>query len=362
MKLYFYVLREYLKYVFGTLVLCVFLFILFDFIHKTTKYIPRYEPSGTDLLQLYYFQIPSLISQALPISALLASVAAMVMLARNNELTAMRAVGMGPLSICLPLLMGGGILCAVGFIVGEVFLPQFAHRMYYLKEVVIEGEEADSLAERSNWFRQGDQLFNFAQYNPETATLHNVRIMKMGSNFRPTDLTIAESAAFRFDSGDWLLDNIRVINFNRSGQVLSNSPSPPEVFILPFKPQELQKDRRKPSEMTLKELRQNIVKAKNSGQPSLDLEVDFHFKLAYPFAALVVSLVGLQFMYLSERTTDTIKGVLMAFGIGVTYWFILIAARALGTRGDVPPEIASWLANTGVLSASLIQTWYRRTQ
>ena len=44
MTLFLYVLRDFFKYVVGTLLLCVFLFLLFDFIHKTTRYIPRYNP------------------------------------------------------------------------------------------------------------------------------------------------------------------------------------------------------------------------------------------------------------------------------------------------------------------------------
>ena len=74
MTLFLYVLRDFLKFVFGALLLCVFLFLLFDFIHKTTRYIPRYNPATADLVEFYFYQIPSLVNQALPIASLLASV------------------------------------------------------------------------------------------------------------------------------------------------------------------------------------------------------------------------------------------------------------------------------------------------
>ena len=105
MTLFFYVLKDYFKYVLGTLSLTVFLFMMFDFIHKTTGYIPKYQPSFL-IAKLYFFQIPSLLVQSIPIASLLASVITMVLLSRTNEVTAMRAVGMGPLRVGMPVALG----------------------------------------------------------------------------------------------------------------------------------------------------------------------------------------------------------------------------------------------------------------
>src|SRR5687768_5256436 len=103
MRLFFYILREYVKYVIGTIALTIFLFILFDFIHKTTKYFSEYEPTTENIIKFYAYQIPAQLVQALPIAALLASVISMILLSRTNEITAMRAAGMGPWRIAAPL-------------------------------------------------------------------------------------------------------------------------------------------------------------------------------------------------------------------------------------------------------------------
>ena len=93
---------------------------------------------------------------------------------------------------------------------------------------------------------------------------------------------------------------------------------------------------------------------------TLGYRVDLQAKLAYPLAALVVSLIGLQFGYKSERTTETARGVVIAFGIGISYWFILSAVKALGKRGDIHPFIAGWFANVFVLAIVLLQAWKNR--
>ena len=110
MLLFSYVLRELFKYILGTLILCVFLFLLFDFLHKTTRYIPRFNPSSELLLKAYLYQVPSLLFQAIPIASLLGSVICMLLLSRTNELTAMRAAGVGPFGLSAPIIFGGILL------------------------------------------------------------------------------------------------------------------------------------------------------------------------------------------------------------------------------------------------------------
>ena len=77
----------------------------------------------------------------------------------------------------------------------------------------------------------------------------------------------------------------------------------------------------------------------------LDLRIAFHVKLAYPLASFLVSFLGLKFAYRSERAVETAKSIIVSFAIGISYWFILSAARALATAGDMPPLLAAWLAN-----------------
>src|SRR5690606_6451539 len=137
MRLFLYIVREYLKYVAGTVVLTVFLFVLFDFIHKMTKDFAQHNPSGETIFRFYLFQIPGQIVQALPIASLLASVICMILLSRSNEITAMRAAGMGPLQIGAPLAAGGMLLSMGSLIIGEVFVPKFAQRVHYVQQVLI---------------------------------------------------------------------------------------------------------------------------------------------------------------------------------------------------------------------------------
>jgi lipopolysaccharide export system permease protein len=363
MILFFYVLREYVKYVIGTIVLTVFLFVLFDFIHKgTTNYFGKYEPATKYVFQYYIFQMPSQIAQALPIAGLLASVVAMILLSRTNEITAMRAAGMGPLRIGLPLAAGGMLLSFLAFFLGEAVVPKYSQKMHYVLKVQIEGESDSEIAEGAHWFRNGQTLVNFREYDPLNQTLTKVRIIEMLPNFRPKQSVEAEVAYYNPADKKWSMTGISVLNFRRNGTIESVSRRNMQVTTLPFEPKKLKKERRRANELSLSELAEEIRRGEQSGADVIPYRVEWHQKLAYPFAAFVVSLIGLKFGYKSERATETAKGILLAFGIGISYWFILSSGRALGLRGDIHPLIAAWTANLVILGITLVDAWRSRTR
>ena len=97
--------------------------------------------------------------------------------------------------------------------------------------------------------------------------------------------------------------------------------------------------------MSLGEISQLIGSGIRSGVDVLDYRISWHMKLAYHLAALLISLLGLSFGYRLERTTETVKSLLVAFTIGVSYWFLLSICKALSTMGHLHPFFAGWLAN-----------------
>ena len=135
-------------------------------------------------------------------------------------------------------------------------------------------------------------------------------------------------SATYFEKEVWLGKDITSFHYeNRRLKRLCSLVSP-GYSICPFAPDKLVIDRRLPNELSLRELLEKIHRGQLSGVDVLNLEVDFQVKLAFYFAAFVVSLIGLRFGYTSERSTETAKGILLAIAIGISYWFILNATSA----------------------------------
>lgn len=360
MTLFWYILKEYYRFVIGTIVLTVFLFILFDFIHRTTKYFPEYNPETAHIVQFYLYQIPAQVVQGLPIAGLLGSVVAMMLLSRTNEITAMRASGMGAVDIAMPLAVGGLSLSLFSFFLGEVVVPEFAKKMHYVQKILIEKEVQNKVASGARWIRDGKTLINFQDYDPINRELTKVKMVDIGDNFKAKKMIIANKGSFVGENGLWKLEEIRSIYYHRDGTQDRSESHISMQIKLPMEPSKLTKEYRKPNELSLFELKDLIRRGDETGADTLKLKVDFHVKLAYPFAAFVVSLIGLRFGYTSERAKDTAIGVVLAFAIGIFYWFILSSMRALGNHGDLHPFVAAWTANVVIFGISVFNAWKAR--
>lgn len=360
MRLFWYIFKDYVKYVIGTLILTMFLFILFDFIHKTTKYFAQYKPSTNLILQMYLYQLPQHISQALPIASLLASVITMVLLSRTNEITAMRAAGMGPIRIGFPLAVGGLLLSGLAFVVNERIIPLSSQKLHFVQDVQIEGGQASEVASHTRWQRRGNLIINFRDYDVSGQRIIGLSIVELRPSFRPERIIEASSAKFSAESNVWDAEDIQITYFRDDGTVDMTEVRKSMTVRLTLDPKRLMRDRRSPEEMSIRELREIISRGEKSGTDTLAYRVDLHVKLAYPLAAFVVSLIGLSFGYKSERTTETARSVLLAFSVGISYWFILNAVKALGKRGDIPPLIAGWFADVFIFTVVLVQTWRAR--
>lgn len=352
MILFRYVLRSYLKYVVGTTVLCVFLFVLFDFIHKTTKYFQVFDPSSDLVLKYYLYRLPSLIIEGLPIASLLASVITMILLARSNEITAMRAAGMSPLRIGLPLAAGGLCLSLLSTGVGEFLQPWSAKRLYYVQQVLIEGQSATEMSERARWVREGPRVYSFESFDIVLGILHGVQMAYIAPGFYIESLWKAATARYDAASGKWRVPEREELTFARDGVLVRRRALPAGTIDLPMEPQKLKKERRPAKEMGVPELLDYVSKGDASGVNVLRYEVALHQKVAYYFAALVVSLIGLRFGYRSERSVETVKGILISVTIGVSYWIVMNLSRALSLEGHVPVVAAAWCAN--ILMAAII--------
>lgn len=360
MRLFAYILRDFFKYFLGALMLTLFLFILFDFIHKTTRYFPRYQPAAVLVFKMYVLQLPSHILQAMPMAALLASVTSMALLSRGNELTAMQSVGMGPLRIGMPLFFGGFMLAVSGWLLNEYVIPLTAQRFHYVQEVQIEGVPSFEIADGVTWLKQKNVIYNFGKYDSESQIFRHLRMTKVTEDFLPLEAIEAATVRNLNDGGSWELTGVSVLRFDGNGGVSSQDYVPSIKMNLPIDVKKLAKERRLPSEMSRRELAFQITSTQNTGQNILPLQVDYHVKLAYPFAALVVSLLGLKFMYSSERSADTAKSILLALGIGMSFWFLLNSFMAMGRRGTVLPVVGAWGANIVLSAIAFWDIWRAR--
>jgi len=97
--------------------------------------------------------------------------------------------------------------------------------------------------------------------------------------------------------------------------------------------------------LSMGELRRFIKKNKEAGLDSLKFEVDYHSKMAFAFAALVLSLTGIPFTVQRARAGGNMMSIGIAIGLAFVYWVGFSFSLSLGKHGVLPPFFAAWTPN-----------------
>ncbi len=115
-----------------------------------------------------------------------------------------------------------------------------------------------------------------------------------------------------------------------------------------------------PKDMTLAELLHHLSQSQEASSQQNKALVEFHRRLALPFACVVFSLIALP---LSVRTAWAFRSVGFGISLGIIllYYLLLTAGEAFGERGVISPAIALWIPNV-VLGGLGVYLFSRVTQ
>jgi lipopolysaccharide export system permease protein len=347
MILYKYMLKAYFKFVFGIVTLSLFLFILFDFIHKSAGSFGSANAKAEFIALYYLLQVPLQMVQLMPLASLLASVVVMILLQRANEITVLRSSGMSIYAIAAPLLLGGMMLTSLVYAMGELVVPVTANKVQYIAQEEIEkGRHNSEIDNKNHWWAIEQGFYHFHDYDFDAQILRGFRVVYVDEDFAPQSILYGEYGIYEPERKSWFFPRVTEVNFLPRGVLATRAVHTDWQLSSPvISPQQMQRERRVGDELSFGELAQAIARNSTLGRDVLELKVAWHVKIAYPLAIMLCSLMGLSFAFRSERTSETVKSILLVISIGISYWFILSACRSLGNFGTIPPFLAGWTAN-----------------
>jgi lipopolysaccharide export LptBFGC system permease protein LptF len=91
-------------------------------------------------------------------------------------------------------------------------------------------------------------------------------------------------------------------------------------------------------------LKDYIIRLRKNGLPSNKEQVELGLKFSYPFANLVIMLMGIPFALWTKQSSKV-----MNFGTGMViafiFWGSIEVGHALGENKVLSPLLAAWLSN-----------------
>lgn len=360
MILFAYAARRTLGATLAALAGVVTIYLAVDFVDNSAGFGgPGWVPA---VLELYLNKAAVVVRMVAPAAMLLGAGIAISTFRNTREYTAMRAVGLGPWRLAVPVLavtFGLGLLLVLVHDVVGVRAAERAEEIGALR-FGRGGDKRRFLAAREpkSWFRgqDGRRVYNLRGHLPGGG-FERVTVLEVDPGFRLVRRVDAER--MRPAGGEWVLEQVEdrvfledgTMKVERAASRTYRFEEPPEAFsIVPGRP----------SQMRWGTLLAQIDLRRQLGLPVVEFQLERYNRLAYPFAGVPGALVALALALRRSRKGHVSAALVESVGVSLAFWGVQGVSWALGLSGHVPAAIAAWAPNVLFLAAGLLAV--RRTQ
>jgi LPS export ABC transporter permease LptF/LPS export ABC transporter permease LptG len=343
--------------------------VLFTFVLFTTRLSPllelvvRNSASFSDVVRLVAYFLPEALIVTIPMAVLVGILLGLSRLAADSEITAMRASGMGALDFVRIVSMVSLVALLLG-LANSIFLaPQAADALLKLEDSLKYAQASFEVQPRvfDEDFRNmvlyvqdvrpgsGAALWRHVfladvtePANPRVTTAEEALVTSAG----PGDLHMLMQDGGRHEISSTDPDQYNISTFTTTDLPIQNGTqddthyahSDTHMLALPL--HELMQ-RANPGNATIPKSQDTPAAREKLTRP---YRIEFNRRFSYPFACLVLMLVGVPLGLSSKRggkSTGFVLTILLVF----LYYFVSSVGIALATQGKLSPFLGVWGAN-----------------
>lgn len=338
-----YISKFFWSHFFAGLVIFLTIFLAVDALSTMVSY----RDVSTDVLFRYYFNyLPELITKMVPIACLLGTILALTVLNKNNELVALFSSGMSLARISSPLLMWVLAICMVNYFIGDRLVPALTKQKNYIFYNEIKKTPGLFSVVKTNriWYRSKNSIFNIKTLNVQGTRAQGLTLYFFDDAWDLMQMMTAEEVDMSVRS-KWTLKNGSVTVFSSESSFPLTSNFDTKTIQMSEDSTDLQNSGQTSETLTQKELAKFIDKNKDAGLETVRYEVDYHSKISFSFAGLVMSLLGIPFSVGRSRAGGMMLNVGICIGLVFGYWILYSSSLTLGNHGHLPAFAAAWLPN-----------------
>ncbi len=347
-----YIFTRFLStFVFMVLMLIVVVVVI-DFAEKLDDFLEE-KPPLSELFVDYYFNLVLFYANLFsPVCVFLACIFFTSRMTQNSETTVILSSGVSFYRLLMPYLAAGILLSAGSFyLTAWVVPPAVDQRMEFEYTYV---QHRPHITGRNLHRRLGEgsylYLWNYNQVKQEGFKV-------VLEHFEGTQLKAkvsAERMAWNDSLQTWTLEMGLIRRVGESRSRLERFDKMDTTFNL--RPSELVREENYAESIPYDELLLFIERERERGSEFLrELELERHERLAYPFASLVLTLVGVALSTRKRR-----GGIAFQLGIGfiLTFVYLIVLSVSTASVGDnYPVALAVWTPNAvfGLIALLLIR-------
>jgi lipopolysaccharide export system permease protein len=303
--------------------------------------------------QMLIFKMPFWLNMTLPAGISLAASLAITRMARESEITAMRACGVRVIRILMPVAAFGLIVAVGNYFLVEKVMPKTEAKANKLQTDV--GITNATPSFQSNvWISlQGKFWATFREVRRINEDTLEIKDVMLGQ--RPTNDTVVImiAPAGSYSRGIWTFNHVSVWEVTPTTQKITPMKGdkmtiPQPIFVNDIFSAQM------PEQKTSAELAAAIKAGKASGRDMTHEEILLHERFSVPAACIIFALVAPIFAIAFARSGSFVGLLLSMFLVLLYYNAFVISTEIFGNKHWVSPWMAAWLPNFVFLGLGLL--------
>jgi LPS export ABC transporter permease LptG/LPS export ABC transporter permease LptF len=357
-----YILREVISH--ALLGGALFTFVLFmKDLGRILEFVVRDSASFADVARIFLFTLPAALTLTIPMAVLVGILLGLSRLAADSEITAMRAAGMGALDFVKIVSIVSALALALGLINSLYIAPYSARSLIALEDSLKSSQASFEVQPRVFYEDFKNYVLYIQDVQPAAgaALWHHVFLADLSQPGDPNIITADQAVVVNSPANPGDPNSVPSIRLHliNGGQHQTSPTDPNQYNITTFASSDLpiqtgaQEDAHIGRSdtpilaLTLKELWQRGNHAATPGPPESPTRlyrIEFNKRFSYPFACLVLMLVGVPLGLSSKRggkSTGFVLTILLVF----VYYFLSSIGVAFAKTGKLSPFLGVWGAN-----------------
>jgi lipopolysaccharide export system permease protein len=288
-------------------------------------------PPMASLLRYVSLRSPSLIETVAPLAGLLGALTALLAMAKNSEILAMRAAGRSVFS-----LVGGLVAIGVGLSVTLFMFSEFivVPANGTLQDWRNAGFKTDGQVSTSDnsWLVEGNTIVRVGHVMRDGQVLNDIHVFHQGTHADVTEIITVRLAVW--ENEHWTMFDVARVGGADTGPPAWNTQLRPEHFI---------HEQAHPNQLSLNALQEYVGKVAVGSRPTYFYETWLQQKIAGPIVLALMPLLAAIAAFGHHRQGSS--ALTIVWGITFGFMFIVIdnILLAMGQFGSLPPSFAAWL-------------------
>jgi lipopolysaccharide export system permease protein len=336
-RLAFYMVRLFLTRSAAVLVALVLILMTLDLLGESGKILAVPGNGDAELWRYVSLRIPMLISRFLPFAVLLGTLIAFVGLNQHSEVVAMKAAGLSAHQILAPLVVASIAIAAALFAFNEGVVVKSTRVVTAWSDNDYKPIPPSSGILGNVWVMNGDDLIRAGLVGGRPFAAREVTIYDRGGGVLQRVISAARAVP-RPQSGDWLLEDVRIYNANMN--VVRRLPA--MTGMAGVTRTQLTLAKVDPTALDYWTLKQRIAELEAAGRPVDEARAGLAHKISGPLSTLLMPLLAAIAAFGLARSGQVLLRAVVGMALGFAYFVVDNFSLAMGNAGTYPPLVAAW--------------------